>query len=624
MDPLENNIQNYIKTLVEKLCVDLANCMDNDFYKFKFTNTSGNFYLDGDQIKYKFSHLFDSSLLDAMIKTAYDSCLFPKDDYELYYKRFASFFETSLNKGVIQAIHDMNTVLGISQNVFFPVGQGLFQAAFLFSGFKDIQYKLEIKLSGGCFLFEINLTLIPHHRVIVYDCGGNTSAVKNSLNEFNHECKYFNIDKAVDGRNIVELFTLSHFDKDHRSGLFELTKLVMIKHFMFPFHDAITRVINVLKDLDSPPSTINDQFNDSIDFLMNPLGYLQEHNVANDYLIAVESPIEADEKLHRKLKDVCLGMDPEDFLRNIDVQIDDQTFGDPTNVYHISIDAVHRNVSTLQMGNYWQMCLIHYREVDIDFETRKNDLTIKIKEVLGIPKDVTNEEMIAAKITEAMKEKTSFAKIKYIYKTAFSGAEKSNIISLSMYFENISKYPSIKMRQRNVIGTNSVAKHYIRDINCSKCLLTGDTNFNGKVRVDAVETTIVTFLHGVLAQKAFTPSLVSVPHHGAEHNWKVNNEFFNGDINWVVSYGKDNPHRHPHKSVASLFGSHYLPIYYTYAVAPTMTEPFLKDTNGKKPEPIDFYPIKDPMATPTLIGFDPLLKNTLFHCNDKVMVIFII
>lgn len=188
-----------------------------------------------------------------------------------------------------------------------------------------------------------------------------------------------------------------------------------------------------------------------------------------------------------------------------------------------------------------------------------------------------------------------------IYKDVLSGSEKSIIISLSMYFENISKYPLIKTIQRNITDTTSGKKHYIGNLNCSKCLLIRDTNFNALI--GDIRTTIAEFLHGVLTQ-SLTSKLVSVPHHGAEHNWAVNNNFFKNDINWVVSYGKNNTYRHPYNPLASLFGIHYLPIYYTKAVAPNVIETH---------KCLYYLRYK---SRSTIHRFRTLIKNTLYHCND--------
>lgn len=617
---MDQIIQQYANNYVKWASEYLLSCMSDDFYKQYVLNKSGNYYYEAKIMKYKgFFPVRNAYIMEMYQKIV---AYFTTGDVPSYAQCAKRFYDL-LNQGIMETFTNISPIEGISKNIFFPVGQGLFQASFLFDGFLDVYYDIE-KIPGDEYC--LSLVLIPHYRLVIYDCGGDKAAMTTSLQLFKTECQKLNISQTTDEKYIAELFVLSHFDEDHWSGLHELVKIVHIKHIMFPYQDAITRAIHVLDDEIDDLASLG-EYEDIVAFQMNTVNYLQEKHIGENYFIATDLPSGLSAIRRAKLKDVCTGMDTHDFLRDIDVYVEDETAMNTTNVYQVHIDATDGNISVLNMAQFWQFCFIHYKEVDVTFEARKSELLAKIKTKLGIPMTEKNEEVIAEKITEAICDKDTFPEIKHIYDSVFTSGVKRNIISLCMYFEMKAPFYNYSMsskRDEKRTSSTSVNLLFVYRVNASQCLLTGDTSFGGKVKTTVGEMTIVQFLYDVLSKYHFYPQLISLPHHGSIKNWKNNNAFFNNERHWVVSYGKNNRHRHPSHDVASLIGVHYMPIYYTKEYS-GVVKPFLMgDKEDEKDEPLSPYEIYDYDDPPVSSGMDKLLPGVLYHCNTYSMVIFII
>lgn len=122
---------------------------------------------------------------------------------------------------------------------FHPVRQGLF--------------------ASGCLYKENE----PHPRFLwVYDCGTVSSFV--SLDE-----QFDYLHRFARGRSEIDLLTISHFDKDHISGVVRLLGKFSVKTLMLPYVPLWKRLVIAFSDgtpAAGPP----------IDFYLDPVSYFRE------------------------------------------------------------------------------------------------------------------------------------------------------------------------------------------------------------------------------------------------------------------------------------------------------------------------------------------------------------
>lgn len=118
---------------------------------------------------------------------------------------------------------------------FYPVGQGLFSSGKIFSPGRE----------GASFTW-------------VYDCGTTSSQsyLDDALDRFS---TFWNVD----------LVTISHFDKDHISGMVKLLMRVSVEDLLLPYMPLWQRLILVIE--------ANITFRAPLArFLLDPVGFISE------------------------------------------------------------------------------------------------------------------------------------------------------------------------------------------------------------------------------------------------------------------------------------------------------------------------------------------------------------
>jgi len=120
---------------------------------------------------------------------------------------------------------------------FHPVGQGLFSSGVIWNGGAD-----EIR-----FLW-------------VYDCG--TSSSQKLI-----DAAIYRLRGAVRSRKCIELVTISHFDRDHISGIERLIECFKIGTLMLPYMPLAQRLMLAFEEGVEPSDEL-------IRFFINPVEYL--------------------------------------------------------------------------------------------------------------------------------------------------------------------------------------------------------------------------------------------------------------------------------------------------------------------------------------------------------------
>jgi len=124
---------------------------------------------------------------------------------------------------------------------FYPVGQGLFSSGILY---EEDQF-------------------IPRF-VWVYDCGtlSRQHLITRSISSFKNQ---------ISNHNKIDLLVLSHFDKDHISGVLKLLDEFSVETLLLPYIPQWQRLLIAFKQGISPNEDI-------INFFINPTSYLHNKN----------------------------------------------------------------------------------------------------------------------------------------------------------------------------------------------------------------------------------------------------------------------------------------------------------------------------------------------------------
>ncbi|MGM0563225.1 MAG: MBL fold metallo-hydrolase [Pseudomonadota bacterium] len=370
---------------------------------------------------------------------------------------------------------------------FHPVGQGLFSSGTIHS-------------NGTAFNY-------------VYDCG--TSSGQRL------------IDKAIQGLkdsfDKLDMVVVSHFDKDHISGLKNLLPKFPVKIVLLPEMSLAQRLVVAFSEgveFHSP----------HMDFFLDPVAYLTSLPGSKvEHIILVSSS--NNETLKEPIHDQSFSNDPQDIP---DVQAN---FKGPHEQVNGSFVHVLSEGSSLIL-----------EEAKFEF-LPYNDEFLSPKIPDEFVKQVEKEKKILRKVDSVEKEiDNSLKRLRNIYDKKFGASSKRrNAISLFLYAgptvvldgfqhtgsksSNVNKFHSLSICEKNKTGV----------------LYTGDGYLNTEMRINSLQE----FLGSVRVDNI---ACFQVMHHGAESSWKKGvASAFSPNFSIFSSDPEHSRLKHPHQAVARDF-----------------------------------------------------------------------
>lgn len=373
----------------------------------------------------------------------------------------------------------------IVRHSFHPVGQGLFSTGMMHSLDRE----------------ELSF-------VWVYDCGTTSSQ------------SY--LDDALDRFSTVQhvdLVTISHFDKDHISGMVKLLMRVSVEELLLPYMPLWQRIVLIIE--------ANVTFRALLArFLLDPVGFITEIPNANVKRILFSMPSgDADGPTDLPKPD---GNQPLDKQSNTKQrkEVQKSENGRNGNRLEIEIEAIDetslppederrrykeevkarsgievlylRAGSAITVAGFWEF--VPYNDASLAGKVSKSfkDRVEKLRHDLLNEQDPDDKALALYGLKKA-----------YI-KTFGSSPEGRNVISLFLYAGLINRD---HYWGRSTSYTYGYAWHaYTFDTSCGGVLYTGDGYLNSQSRFDA--------LHQYLGEERMQSiHVLQVMHHGSRNNW---------------------------------------------------------------------------------------------------------
>lgn len=345
----------------------------------------------------------------------------------------------------------------------------------------------------------------------VYDCGSIGADNKKLLNKQIEE--FVSDIKNTDTKPVIDFVVISHLDRDHYNGLIELASKAIISKLYLPYlpgNKNIKVFILACSLLD-------------IDDLDE--GMQLNRELFREFYYALE------------LYNLT---DTREFVHNIGtiIHVGGEDYGKDGKF----------NKHKFRVENYWEFVLLN--------KIVSGRALINLYERL----DAFMKEEDCVDLLRYILEHKSLKKLKEIYEEVFKN-------DLNLKGENIDKsivnatsitmlhYPLYKNPTSFFITNSNIKKIYhglnwrccfncldycnIHDSDANMTLLTGDIIFDKQFYNE------LKVLIGGNRLIAF-----QIPHHGSEKNWDKKNYDFSA-VNYVVSFGLGNKHRHPSENVVN-------------------------------------------------------------------------
>lgn len=376
---------------------------------------------------------------------------------------------------------DATTKLNLyTQYCFYPVGQGLFASGFI----------AQSRRSGSPFRW-------------VYDCGTSSkqSNLRKAICSLEQDLRL----ESEEGKQHIDLVTISHFDRDHISGLTELLSQFSVDTLLLPYMSLEERLVLAFEqNIDSQQSLIR--------FFVNPVEYIVGNTGAQIRQIVFvpgsggqSAPDDEGEiapptldgpwALNVPVADPDAGDESEDL----------KVMGVSGNTKRVAVHML-KPASTLTLAGFWEF--VPY-----------NDSNPKGR----LPKALRNQinrgrqQLLSGSSDEI--RRSALAGIRASYDRHFGRtALQRNVISLFLY----SGLPRVKM-DRIYIESFTGSRHRLwrlwradqqvaNGTPRSSVLYTGDGYLNTKARIDRMTRFLRPRRVGQL-------SCLQVMHHGAVGNW---------------------------------------------------------------------------------------------------------
>ena len=359
----------------------------------------------------------------------------------------------------------------------------------------------------------------------VYDCGTSSSQklIQNAVNKYNFDKNHRNID----------LLVLSHFDKDHISGVKELLKNGRkIKRWVVPYYPLWQRLV-IASFLDIQPD------DEEWGFYQNPIQYFKtyfaEELKKTKFLLLPEKENESE---------ISISLEPSDF--------DDVLSFETTEKLSDEFDNLGQNVHWL---NPDKALLLRKGEEQFEFVLYNVPFNLLAK----VPTNLTAFQKQVEQIIQSHQSNSTdpTPALKTLYTFAFGNGNKhKNIISQYLYIRNIKLSSFWGMGYNHIFDVSIDNENEIvvipEDKTKNAILYTGDAFLN-----DLPLLTDLTQSLG--AERMARIYCLQVPHHGSKHNWQQGLANIFSPCISVFSADSQRRNGHPHGEVLKDFST-YTPI----------------------------------------------------------------
>ena len=359
----------------------------------------------------------------------------------------------------------------------------------------------------------------------VYDCGTNSSQklIQNAVQKYNQQ----------ENNADIDLLVLSHFDKDHISGVKELLKNGRkIKRWVVPYYPLWQRLV-IASLLEIQPD------DEEWAFYQNPIQYLkadfaEELNETKFLLL----PAKENES------EISISLDPSNF--------DDVLSFETTEKLSNEFDKSEQNLHWLNPNK-----ALLFRKGEEQFEFVLYNVPFHL--LAKVPTNLTAFQKQVEQIIQSHQSNSTdpTPALKTLYTLAFgNGSKNKNIISQYLYIRNI-KPPSFWGMGNNhifdvSIGNENEIAVIPKDKTKNAILYTGDAFLN-----DLPLLTDLT--HSLGVERMARIYCLQVPHHGSKHNWQQGLANIFSPCLSVFSADSQRRNGHPHGEVLKDFAI-YTPI----------------------------------------------------------------
>ena len=359
----------------------------------------------------------------------------------------------------------------------------------------------------------------------VYDCGTSSSQqlIQNAVQKYNQQ----------ENNADIDLLLLSHFDKDHISGVKELLKnRRKIKRWVVPYYPLWQRLV-IASFLEIQPD------DEEWAFYQNPIQYFKtyfaEELKTTKFLLLPEKEIESEISINLELSN-----------------FDDVLSFKTTEKLSDEFDNLEQNVHWL---NPDKALLLRKGEEQFEFVLYNVPFHLLAK----VPTNLTAFQKQVKQIIQSHRSNSTdpTPALKTLYSLAFgNGSKNKNIISQYLYIRNI-KLPSFwGMGNNHIFDVSTDNENEIavipKDKTKNAILYTGDAFLNDL-------PLLTDLMQSLGAERMARVYCLQVPHHGSKHNWQQGLAKILSPCISVFSADSQRRKGHPHGEVLKDFAT-YTPI----------------------------------------------------------------
>lgn len=370
----------------------------------------------------------------------------------------------------------------------------------------------------------------------IIDCGSCDLGNKKGYSDIYRytlklEVELYKKNILEDNGNTVDLFVISHMHSDHVNGLLELLKSnIHINKLFLPYLEPSQRLMIYTLFI----SENNTRKSEYLEFIIDPIEFLKKYDDQIDKIIFI-SESDNEPPTTSYIRDYN-----EDSIGKLDNELNKE---------------INKQYSK---ATVYKQCYIFLDSLIKFYFFRKNVSDLKkldafIKELKGIVVD-----------DDYMKSKKNHTKLRNAYKKIF-GEKKFNDTSLCVWMTYANKPSSIyEVYERSKGVTNKYEFYDINGFNsprCEACYYFYDsydvnlTHLSKKFGyifpgdIDISKSDDFKFFYSHCKEIANRINIFCVQHHGSKHNWNKELLRLFPYSKWIVSYGTENSHGHPHSIV---------------------------------------------------------------------------
>lgn len=370
----------------------------------------------------------------------------------------------------------------------------------------DVKYDFHAVGQG---LFSTGLLACEHVEFRwVYDCG--TVSAQHLLTT-QIDCYHRQLPRPAEALPFIDLLVISHFDKDHISGVVELLQHCNVRNIVLPYMPLWQRLVIAFEERSGSRSPLTQ-------FLLDPVGFLRtasrgtieriilvmpvntrpdEPNLGQEPLLPDVPP---DAELDEISSALVFDELPEHELQG-DEELTTIISGNITRAAGTPQVVAVRSGSALSIHKIWEF--VPYNDASmVRFKNSKFEKAVRIH---------TNN---LKNSTKRQIKEAALADLKKTYTNTFGNSSRHcNVISLFLYSGPVyGAIVTVFMPEDEKYHSDLNPKYHLLDR--VSILYTGDGYLNSLKSIDDLMTVLGAYRCGQL-------SVFQVMHHGARGNWKA-------------------------------------------------------------------------------------------------------